>query len=232
MRFKAFIIVSLFSSPLLGQVYPPDTLNRINLSHGAVPVCAPETGTVHVYALIDSFALLQKFLEIKKAEATADQLNVLHRLMPSISFSASYGIGNLVFIDPSTTAVYNIPKDSYRLSLSLSLSDIFKSYQREQALLQIQSLHMEYQHMKYLQQASQLAVHVELMDVEYKLQTLDKQETMMEDLQHFNELRFEQGKIEYDVLLHSKIEVMNIQAAIHNLKIHQAELQLKYREGQ
>jgi hypothetical protein len=227
MQFKAFIIVSLFSSPLLGQVYPPDSVKWINLPHGVVPVCAPETGTALVYKLLDSLALLQKSLEIKKAEETADQSNVLHRLMPSISISASYGIGNLVFIDPSTTAVYNIPKDSYRLSLSLSLSDIFKSYQHEQALLQVQVLQTEYQHMKYLQQGSQLAVHLELMDVEYKLHTLQKQETMMEDLQHFNELRFEQGKIEYDVLLHSKIEMMNIQSAIHNLKIHQTELQIK-----
>jgi hypothetical protein len=232
MRFTVWIIVSLFGSPLFGQVYPPDSVTWVNLSHGVAPVFAPETGAAPVYKLLDSIALYQKFLEIKKAEETANQTNIFHRMMPSVSISASYGIGNLLFIDPTTTAIYNIPKDAYRLSVSLSLSDLFKSHLHEQALLQIQSLQMEYQHMKYLQQASQLAVHLELMDVEYKLQSLDKQATMMEDLRHFNELRFEQGKIEYDVLLHSKIEVMNIQSVIYNLKIHQAELQLKCREGQ
>ena len=55
---------------------------------------------------------------------------------------------------------------------------------------------------------------------------------MIEDLIHFNELRFEQGKIEYDALLRTKIELLSLQTNINNLKHQQAQLLLKLSERQ
>ena len=197
-----------------------------------VPVFPPETGTVPIYRIIDSLEIHKLEIDIQKADEQATQTNIFHRMIPNISISASYGIGNLLFIDPSSYTTYVLPKDAYRLSLSLSLSELLFSSKHSEALLQLTRLTTEYQHMKYLQEATQIALRLELLDIGDKLQSLEKQLSMIEDLIRFNELRFEQGKIEYDALLRTKIELLSLQTNINNIKHQQAQLLLKLSERQ
>jgi outer membrane protein TolC len=197
-----------------------------------VPVFPPETGTVPIYRIIDSLEIHKLEIDIQKADEQATQTNIFHRLIPNISISASYGIGNLLFIDPSSYTTYVLPKDAYRLSLSLSISELLFSSKHSDAILQLSRLQTEYQHMKYLQEATQIALRLELQDIGEKLKSLEKQLSMIEDLIHFNELRFEQGKIEYDALLRTKIELLSLQTNINNIKHQQAQLLLKLSERQ
>jgi outer membrane protein TolC len=202
------------------------------LSGQPVPVFPPEAGTVPIYRIMDSLQLHQLEIDIQKAEQQVSQTNFFHRLIPNMNISASYGIGNLLFIDPSSTATYVMPKDAYRLSLNLSISELFFSSKHSDAILQLSRLQTEYQHMKYLQEATQIALRLELQDIGEKLKSLEKQLSMIEDLIHFNELRFEQGKIEYDALLRTKIELLSLQTNINNIKHQQAQLLLKLSERQ
>ena len=195
-----------------------------------VPVFPPEAGTVPIYRIIDSLQLHLLEVDIQKAEEQVVQTNFFHRLIPNMSISASYGIGNLLFVDPSSNATYVMPKDAYRLSLNLSLSELFFSSKHSDAMLQLSRLQTEYQHMKYLQQATQIALRLELRDIGEKLQSLEKQLSMIQDLIHFNEMRFEQGKIEYDALVRTKIEMLSLQTSINNLKTQQDQLLLKLSE--
>jgi hypothetical protein len=125
-----------------------------------------------------------------------------------------------------------LPKDAYRLSFNLSISELFFSSKHSDAILQLSRLQTEYQHMKYLQQATQIALRLELRDIGEKLQSLEKQLSMIQDLIHFNEMRFEQGKIEYDALVRTKIEMLSLQTSINNLKTQQDQLLLKLSERQ
>jgi outer membrane protein TolC len=197
-----------------------------------VPVFPPETGTVPIYRIIDSLEIHKLEIDIQKADEQATQTNIFHRLIPNISISASYGIGNLLFIDPSSYTTYVLPKDAYRLSFNLSISELFFSSKHSDAILQLSRLQTEYQHMKYLQQATQIALRLELRDIGEKLQSLEKQLSMIQDLIHFNEMRFEQGKIEYDALVRTKIEMLSLQTSINNLKTQQDQLLLKLSERQ
>jgi hypothetical protein len=206
------------------------SLTWIALYGQPVPVFPPEAGTVPIYKILDSLELLKLEIDIQKGEDQVSQTNFFHRLIPQISISASYGIGNLLFIDPSSSAAYIIPKDAYRLSLSLSLSELLFSSKHSEALLQLTRLTTEYQHMKYLQEATQIALRLELLDIGDKLQSLEKQLSMIQDLIHFNELRFEQGKIEYDALIRTKLEMLSLQSNINDLKHKQAQLLLKLQE--
>jgi len=81
--------------------------------------------------------------------------------------------------------------------------------------------------MKYLQEANQIASRLELHDIDSKLQSLDKELSMIQDLVHFNELRFEQGKIEYDALIRTKLELLSVQSNINTLNCQRAQLLLK-----
>jgi outer membrane protein TolC len=204
-----------------------------NALHGQpVPVFPPETGTVPIYRIIDSLEIHKLEIDIQKADEQATQTNIFHRLIPNISISASYGIGNLLFIDPSSYTTYVLPKDAYRLSFNLSISELFISSKHSDAILQLSRLQTEYQHMKYLQEATQIALRLELLDIGDKLQSLEKQLSMIQDLIHFNELRFEQGKIEYDALIRTKLEMLSLQSNINNIKHQQAQLLLKLSERQ
>jgi outer membrane protein TolC len=203
------------------------SLTWIALHGQSVPVFPPEVGTVPIYKIIDSLELHKLEIEIQKAEEQVSQTNFFHRLIPQINISASYGIGNLLFIEPYTDATYIIPKDAYRVSLNLSINDLLFSPKHSEALQQLTRLKTEYQHMKYLQEANQIASRLELQDIDSKLQSLDKELSMTQDLVHFNELRFEQGKIEYDALIRTKLELLSVQSNINTLNRQRALLLLK-----
>jgi len=196
-----------------------------------VPVFPPETGTVPIYRIIDSLELHKLEIDIQKAEEQVAQTNLFHRLIPNISISASYGIGNLLFIDPSSYATYVMPKDAYRLSFNLSISELFFSPKHSDAILQLSRLQTEYQHMKYLQEANQIALRLELQSIGEKLKSLDSKTPMIQDLIRFNEMRFEQGKIEYDALVRSKIELLSLHSEINALEHQRVQLLLKLHEG-
>ena len=86
--------------------------------------------------------------------------------------------------------------------------------------------------MKYLQEATQIALRLELLDIGDKLQSLEKQLSMIQDLIHFNELRFEQGTIEYDAFIRTKLELLSLQSNINTLKHQQEQLLLKLQGRQ
>jgi hypothetical protein len=197
------------------------------LSGQPVPVFPPEAGTVPIYRIIDSLELNKLEIDIQKTEEQISQTNFFHRLMPQISISASYGIGNLLYIDPSSTTTYIMPKDAYRLSLNLSISDLLFSAKHSEALLQLSRLQTEYQHMKYLQEATQIALRLELQSIDEKLKSLESKTLMIQDLTRFNEMRFEQGKIEYDALVRTKLESLSLQLEINTLEHQRAQLLLK-----
>lgn len=176
---------------------------------------------------LDSLELNQLEIHLEKAQDEVTQTNLIHRLLPDIHVSAAYGIGNLVFIDPNSILTYNIPKDAYRLTLTLSLSELLYSVKHSQALLQQKILLTEYQHKKLLQFSIRQTLQQEVLSVESKIQSLETEASMIRDLIHFNELRFEQGKIEYDVLIRTKLELLSLQTNINTLKNQRIQLLLK-----
>jgi len=204
----------------------------ITLVGQTVPVFPPEAGTVPIYKIIDSLELHKLEIEIKKAEEQVSQTNFFYRLIPQMNFSISYGIGNLLFIDPTSTTTFIVPRDAYRLSLGFSISDILFSSKHSEAIFQLTKLQTEYTHMKYLQEANQIALRLELYNIDYILKSLGKQLTMIQDIIHFNEMRFEQGKIEFDALIRTKLELLSLQSNINTLEHQQSQLLLKLSERQ
>jgi len=222
---SVFLFSSLLWNVLSGQpvpVFPPEA--------GTVPIFSQRLMSLGLNRIIDSLQLHQLEIDIQKAEEQAGQTNFFHRLIPNISISASYGIGNLLFVDPFSTTMYFLPKDAYRLSLNLSLSELFFSSKHSDAILQLSRLQTEYQHMKYLQDATQIALRLELQSIDERLKSLDSKSPMIQDLIRFNEMRFEQGKIEYDALVRSKIEMLSLQSEINALEYQRAQLMLKINQ--
>jgi hypothetical protein len=86
---------------------------------------------------------------------------------------------------------------------------------------------MEYHHKIILQQKNRSMLLQEASLLEEKIRSLETQVSMIQDLLHFNQLRFDQGKIEYDILIKTKLELLSLITNMNALKHQHAELILK-----
>ncbi|MGB2867276.1 MAG: TolC family protein [Bacteroidota bacterium] len=212
------------SPRLLGQINPtdsvrftgPDPLGR------AVPVLSPGMGTPAgggYSSTSDSLELILLQIEIRKAEEHLSQTSFWRRLIPQIHVSASFGIHDVAFIDPATFVPYVIPHDSYRLTAALSLSDLFNSSPNALASLELERLNAQIAQTRSRQHQSRQTLLFQLNELEEELHALDTEVTIAQDLLRFDTLRFQQGKIEFDALMHTKLNLNNVTKTIHLFRL-------------
>ncbi len=174
----------------------------------------------------DSFRLQLLELSIEEARIQADQSDFWHRLLPQIQLAASFGVRDIVFLSPTGGVPSVLPKDSYRLSMSISFSDILDFPKHDAALLRLERLQSQYQ-MELDRQSHALALHrrrlAELRDL---LSSLKEEIRLKEDVARFNDLRFRQGKITYDVFVRSQIDLLALRRSLIRVNGEIGNLQL------
>jgi len=208
----------------VGRACPDDTVGR------AVPVFTSEMGTAPLRTLqndADSMALSLLEIDIGKAEEKVTSTRFWRRLIPQVHLSASFGIRDLMFIDPASFVPYLIPHDSYRLTISLSLNELFFSSQHAQALFDLDKLRTEYALRKNQLALSRQALERQLSDITEELQFLAEELLLIQDLLRFNELRFSQGKIEFDTLTRTRLELLAVKEALQRLREKKTAIELK-----
>ncbi len=182
-------------------------------------------------SILDSLRLRALRIEIEQSHLQVSETNLLHRLMPQIHLSTTFGIRDIVFIDPSNTVPYVLPKDAYRLSISLSLSEVFDFSKHRAAELRLDRLEIDYARIQQQQVESRSKAQREFSELIGLLALLADEVKMKEDVLKFNDLRFQQGKIEYDALIRSKLDVLNVKKTIHQLTQQIDEIRFKLHGG-
>jgi outer membrane protein TolC len=157
-------------------------------------------------------------LEIARADLEVSSSDLWHRLIPHISLSASVGVGDLIFMDPSAPSSYVIPKDSYRLNLSLSLSDVLDFSKHSRARLELDLAKARLQRLDGEQQAAREMRVEQTESLKSDLALLHEELTHVQRLVRFNELLFEQGKIQFDVLTRSRMQLLSVRKNILQLQ--------------
>ena len=147
--------------------------------------------------------------------------------MPGVHFSASYGLRDVAFIDPTSYTPYILPRDAYRVTLTLTLNDVLFSPAHSQALLEVEKLKEMLAIRRIQHVRERILLEQQLRAIQTQLQLFEKEVAMVQELLRFNQLRFEQGKIEFDVLTRTKIELLNLQRSLDRLQHQQLELKLK-----
>lgn len=176
---------------------------------------------------LDSLELRLLEIEIRERENRLEETSLLRRLLPTIHFSASYGIRDLAFIDPTSYTLYVLPRDAYRVTLSLTLNDVLFSPAYAQALVELEKLR-EMLAIRLLQQTRERRLlQQQLRTIQNQIEAYEKELALVQELLRFNQLRFEQGKIEFDVLTRTKIELLNLRRSLDQLHNQQSEIQLK-----
>jgi outer membrane protein TolC len=210
--------------------------------HGqTVPTGAGDTGTVPIRISprtavedslsrslqLDSLEIEMLRIEIAKAEETVSSTIFWNRITPQIHFSGSFGMHDLMFIDPTSYTPYILPRDAYRMTVSLSLNEVLTSPRHTQAILDLHKLRMELSLRRIQQLNSRKLLEQQLLDLQDQAALVEREISYTEELLHFNELRFQQGKIEFDALTRSKLE---LSAAMRSLlQLHHQEVLIRLK---
>jgi outer membrane protein TolC len=163
--------------------------------------------------------------EIKKAQLHVTQTSFWYRLIPNISFSANFGVKDIIFMDPNTFVQYYLPKDAYRFSINISINEIFNFSKYTEAILNLEKCKTQFSQAK-LEYTQNLRKIQSRISATKELLTFATEELeMKEDILRYNTLRFEQGKIDYDVYISSKLDVLIVR--INLLRLNQEIFLLK-----
>jgi len=175
----------------------------------------------------DSLSLSALESDIGQAELEVIQTNLLHRLIPQIHLSGNIGIKDIFFIDPSSMFLSFLPKDAYRLTMTLSITDIMDGSGHRRAEFRLARLRAELARHRLLSQSVQSELHRELASLEVIAGMDSAALSMKEEVLRFDDIRFAHGKIEYDDLVRVRLELLTAKKNLHQLKRRMCEIRLK-----
>ena len=172
---------------------------------------------------IDSLKLHLLNIDIARAELRLSETNVWHRLIPEVRISANVGVQQLVFIDPTTFTPYILPKDSYRLTLSLSLSNIFTMTEHDNAILSLESLKAQYLLLQTQQRLDRQLRDIKLASLATEQHLVEEELRLTNEILRYTQLLFDQGKTDFDNLTKAKLQVLNVKKALNSIQLKQYE---------
>ena len=176
---------------------------------------------------LDSLDLALLQIEIARAEETVDATSFWSRIIPQIHFSASFGMHDMMFVDPTTYTPYILPRDAYRLTINLPLNEVLTSPRHTQAILDLQRLRTELSQRTIQKLHARKSLEEQLTALQDQAAFLENEMSFIQELLHFNELRFQQGKIEFDALTRTKLELSAATRTL--LQIHHDEALIRMK---
>ena len=163
---------------------------------------------------LDSLELAAALLEVERAEIDASATSLLQRLTPRVTLSASFGAGEVVFRDPDSDALTILPRDSYRITFSLGLDQLFRSPDHDRALARLKMARLDAARtrIQISQRASMRTTDENVTRQELAL--LSDELGLVRQLVAYNEMLFAEGKAEFDILARAKLHLLNLSRTI------------------
>ena len=211
----AIVISSTGSAqPLPGQI---DQIGpRADEPAASRPTDVPVTGRGGALspADLDSLELAAASLEVELAAIDVSATSFVRRLLPRVTVSASFGIGEVIFRDPSTNAITVLPRDSYRLTFSLGLDQLLSSPDHGRALVRLREAELEAARIRAQVSQRRHARQMHVTATRQELALLADELVIVQQLVAYNEMLFAQGKTEFDVLARAKLQLLNLSRVI------------------
>jgi hypothetical protein len=180
----------------------------------------------------DSLRLSLLKLEAERFRRQSDHTSFWHRLIPAVHFSAGFGWRDLILLDPATLATSILPKDSYRITIGLSLDGIFDDSQHAEAELMLQKIEAESGRVLLRRRRSKMKLADRLEKLRLETESIREAKGIIEEELRFNELRFRQGKVEFDALLKSRLRLAELNSRLQLLELEAGNLRrLNSRDG-
>jgi outer membrane protein TolC len=181
------------------------------LSPGQIPPAAyPVEGEA---VTIDSPSLRLLEIDIEEARSELDATSLWRRLIPSVRLSASVGISELYFQDDPSALVF--PNDSYRITMALSLNEVFDNGPYRRALFRLERLRTQ---REILRRRLHDEAAKERTEGLHALRETESELRVQERIARFYRMRFEQGDLEYPTLARAELEVLTLRQRLHTLR--------------
>lgn len=171
----------------------------------------------------DSLELRLLDLEIEEARREADRLTFWRRLIPRIQLSASLGVAELAFQNDPGTLI--LPNDAYRLTLSLSLSEVLDGGPYQKAGFRVARLEIERELLQARQTARHRAEEAQAEELRQKVKAAEAELVLRERLARFCRMRFDQGRVEFPVAEKAMLEALHLRENLRALKARLLDLQ-------
>ncbi len=131
--------------------------------------------------------------ELRKAEATAGETTFWRRLLPRIQLSATLGTRDLLFSESGTLV---LPTDSYRMTISLSLSELLDGTPHDVALLNVEEARLKVGQARQKQLLDSLHGEANRLDLADQIKFLNQEEGRLAMIVDYYEMLFAQGKVD------------------------------------
>ena len=161
---------------------------------------------------VDSAAVRLAMIEVAKADAEAGATSFLRRLLPAVTVGGTIGVRDLLFQETGGTVVF--PKDSYRISATLSLTGLFDGSKhamaeaaREEALARLALLVRR-------QEAARTALRRKAEQLQSDLNALEEELAVWQALAAYQEILFTQGKADFRAVARTRIDGVRLRGAV------------------
>ena len=166
----------------------------------------------------DSLELQRLELELRRAELTVAATDFWHRLIPRITLGASFGVQGVTFIEATDPAPFVMPTDVYRLTVSLSVSDLIRPYEHERAHLVKEQAHLELSLAETKQLMQRQILEERSRRLRAELSLMEEVLRLSERLLRYYGLLFDQGKTSYDACVRAELQAIEARQNVMRLR--------------
>ena len=192
-----------------GSGDPPDAVSGVSVEAGSVS------------PVLDSLNRRLAHLEIEKAREAAASTDFWHRLIPRVSAEGGIGLRDLAF--PDAGGIVVLPKDSYRISASISLSALFDGSPRSRAELQVAEAEARFALLVQRQSLARASLERKKNDLAIVLGGLREELRLRESVSQCQELLFIQGRADFHAVAAARIELIRLRHAVARLVLRLGE---------
>jgi outer membrane protein TolC len=154
--------------------------------------------------------------EIELARIRLEATSLWRRIIPSIHLSASFGMNNALVYDPSSTLL--LPRDSYRLTISFPLHELFRTEQHDEAEVRLRRLDDELRTARKECAIAQERTRDQADRAANELRVLNAELHLLREIVRYNEVLFSEGKVRFDVLTRARLQVLQAERQILHLQ--------------
>ncbi len=167
----------------------------------------------------DSLSLERLELEIAYATERVLETDIWHRLQPKVMLSAGLaGGGDLLAFYPEEQLAPVIVRSSIRLSISLALSDLFSVADHEKAILDLRKLYLSRTEISARIDNARNYAREKRKSLLEEHQILTEQYRLMKNVHTFKQMQFDRGKIDFDALTRSEMDLLSMKIRINRLE--------------
>ena len=198
-----WLLLPMVGTLLHAQTFPGDS------STGAPPAWG---------RAMEQFEIHKAELEYRKADLSFRSTDFWHRLLPRITMTASYGIRGITFLDASAGEAVLLPTDMYRLTLSLSLSDLIISTEHERARMMKDQARIDLSVIKTKQLMDRQLTEAQAARLRAELVLIEEELRLTERIHRYYALLFQQGKTSFDVLVRAELRTIEVRQKVMQVR--------------